>query len=134
MFQMIASMFEWMLVKNVSEIIVGISSMIVPNGINYRVAFTLWFFRTFGTVGTLVCLNEVLLIRYVTKVVLKRIIVMNDALVGTWIQLSNVFVTIVQIWEKLTIQLKNKSLSARQFSAQADPNGIIRKPSSRPFR
>ena len=95
MFQMIATMFEWLLVKNVFEVIAGICRMLTPNGLNYHVAFTLWFFRSYGQTGALICLNEVVLIRYVTKVVLKRIIVMNDALIGTWIQLSNVFVGLV---------------------------------------
>ena len=92
---MIATMFKWILLKNMAEINAGICRMLLPNGLNYNIALTLWFFRSFGTIGTLICLNEVLLIRYVTKVVLKRIIVMNDALIGTWIQLSNIFIALV---------------------------------------
>ena len=92
---MIATMFEWILLKNMAEINAGICRMLLPDGLNYNIALTLWFFRSFGTIGTLICLNEVLLIRYVTKVVLKRIIVMNDALIGTWIQFSNVFIALV---------------------------------------
>ena len=88
-------MFEWVLLKNLAETIATICRLIVSSGLNYKVAFTLWFCRSFGLSGALICLNEALLLRYITKVVLKRIIIMNDALIGIWIQLSNIFIAIV---------------------------------------
>ena len=93
-FQLIANLFGWALLKNIAESIANISR-VLTNGLNYKVALTLWFLRALGLTGILVCLNEAVLLRYVTKIVLKRIIIMNDALVGTWITLSNFFIAIV---------------------------------------
>ena len=91
---MVANLFGWALLKNIAESIANISR-VLTNGLNYKVALTLWFLRALGLTGILVCLNEAVLLRYVTKIVLKRIIIMNDALVGTWITLSNFFIAIV---------------------------------------
>ena len=92
---MIATLFEWSLLKDAAEIIAAISRMLLTNGLNYYVAFPLWYLRALGLTGILLCINEVVLLRYVTKVILKRIITMNNALIGTWITLSNICVALI---------------------------------------
>ena len=87
-------MCEWLILKDVIEVIVATTGLLA-NGLNHHVAFVLWFLRTCGLFGFLICLTEALVLRYVTKVILKRIIDMNDALVGTWIKLSNLMVVLV---------------------------------------
>lgn len=89
-----ASAYEWLILKDFCDLLVAISGVLTSTRM-YYVAFTIWFIRCFGLIGTLLCLNEALLIRYLIKVVLQKIIVMNDALIGTWIKLTNVVITLI---------------------------------------
>ena len=73
----------------------AITGIITNDELNFYVAFIFWFIRCFGLIGLLICLSEALFIRYLTKIVFKRIIIMNDALIGTWIKLSNIVVALI---------------------------------------
>ena len=81
----------WSIIKTLAEIIIGISS-IITNGLNYQFAFCLWFIRLFGLIGVLLSLNEVLLVRFIVKGLLKKSVLMNDSLISTWIKISNLVV------------------------------------------
>jgi len=83
------------MIKDLGEFLVAITGILTNDELNFYVAFIFWFIRCFGLIGFLICLNEALFIRYLTKIVFKRIIIMNDALIGTWIKLSNIVVALI---------------------------------------
>ena len=83
------------MIKDVGDFLLAITGILTNDGINFYLAFIFWFVRCFGLNGLLICLNEVLFVRYLTKIIFKRIIIMNDALIGTWIKLSNIVVALM---------------------------------------
>ena len=80
------------MIKDVGEVLVAITGILTNDELNFYLVFIFWFTRCFGLIGLLICLNEALFIRYLTKIILKRIIIMDDELIGTWIKLSNIVV------------------------------------------
>ena len=83
------------MIKDVGEFLVAITGILTNDKLNFYLAFIFWFARCFGLIGLLICLNEALFLRYLTKIVFKRIIITNDALIGTWIKLSNIVVALI---------------------------------------
>ena len=84
------------MIKDVGEFLLAITAILFRNDErNFYLAYTFWFIRCFGLIGLMFCLNEALFLRYLTKIIYKRIIIMNDALIGTWIKLSNMVVTLL---------------------------------------
>ena len=84
------------MIKDVGEFLLAITTILFRNDErNFYLAYTFWFVRCFGLIGLMFCLNEALFLRYLTKIIYKRIIIMNDALIGTWIKLSNMVVTLL---------------------------------------
>ena len=83
------------MIKDLGEFLVAITGILTNDELNFYVAFIFWFIRCFGLIGLLICLNEALFLRYLTKIVFKRIIITNDALIGTWIKLSNIVVALI---------------------------------------
>ena len=83
------------MIKDVGEVLVAITGILTNDELNFYLAFIIWFTRSFGLIGLLICLNEALFIRYLTKIFLKRIIIMDDELIGTWIKLSNIVVALM---------------------------------------
>ena len=93
--QLVAAYFELSMIKDVGEFLVAIAGILTNDELNFYLAFIIWFTRSFGLIGLLICLNEALFVRYLTKIIFKRIIIMNDALIGTWIKLSNIVVALI---------------------------------------
>ena len=116
-FQLIGALCEWAILKNLADIAIAISSTIATNGLNYHFAFFLWFMRIYGILGILLCCNEVLLVRYITKVILKNSFIMNDALLSIWIKLCNLVVAFV-----LTLMQTQSKLFQRSVWHLVFPN------------
>ena len=76
---MIAAFFELSMIKDVGEVLVAIAGILTNDELNFYLTFIFWFTRCFGLIGLLICQNEALFIRYLTKIIFKRIITMNDA-------------------------------------------------------
>ena len=83
------------MIKDVGEVLVAIAGILTNDELNFYLTFIFWFTRCFGLIGLLICQNEALFIRYLTKIIFKRIIIMNDALIGIWIKLSNIVVALI---------------------------------------
>ena len=83
------------MIKDLGEFLVAITGILTNDKLNFYLAFIFWFAGCFGLIGLLICLNEALFLRYLTKIVFKRIIITNDALIGTWIKLSNIVVALI---------------------------------------
>ena len=105
------------MIKDVGEVLVAITGILTNDELNFYLVFIFWFTRCFGLIGLLICLNEALFIRYLTKIILKRIIIMDDELIGTWIKLSNIVVALL-----LTVMQSQGVTFQKNLQHFANPN------------
>ena len=114
------------MIKDLGEFLVTIFAILTTDSLNDSVAFAFWFIRCFGLIGLLLCLNEALILRYLIKIIYKRIIIMNDALLGTWIKLSNVLVSLTLVVlqsQSLGFQRNLKHFASQKINEKTDSDG-----------
>ena len=99
-------------------------SSIATNGLNYHFAFFLWFMRLYGLLGTLLSFNEVLLVRYIVKVILRNSFLLNDALLSIWIKLCNLVVALVLTLTQTKSELFQRSVLHLVFPNEYSNEGL----------
>ena len=94
---------EWNFLLSLTNIVLDVLDTII--GINSDVAYALWFIRQWTLCGLLLSVFECCIAWYILKVVIQRMVLLNDELLSMWSKVTNVvvsfFVTVVQSKTKL---------------------------------
>ena len=113
-------MMEWDIVYSLTCAV--LNSLKTCIDLNSDVAFAFWFIRLWAILGFYLSIIECSIAWYIIKVVLKRLILMNDELLACWIKVTNIvvgfFLAIVQSKSRGFLQ------NVADLSANANPSFV----------
>ena len=118
LFKLIAAVMEWNILRSTNSIVLDISDVTV--GLNSDVAYVLWFIWQWTFCGLLLSIIECCIAWYILRVVIKRLLLINDELLALWVKATNVVVSLFLI----VVQSKSKRFvkNVITYSNNASPS------------
>ena len=105
-FKLFSAMMEWDIVFSLTCTL--LNTLRTCMDLNSDVVFAFWFIRVWSSLGLYLSIIECSIAWYIIKVVLKRLILMNDELLACWIKVTNIvvgfFLAVVQSKSRFFLQ------------------------------